>query len=516
MTNKQTKPLVLLNIEGWGIFQKYDGNAILNAKTPNFKSLFSTYPATTLSTANSANPIYNTITNYQALGQNNNEHTINQPITLLKSDIINDLCIKKTINHAAKNKSSIHLFSSINSKHENSITSNIVLFIEILKQKNIKKIFLHIFLNNKNNFKKEGFELIKNLEKIIKNKIKLCSVIGGFYALDTKNYYIRTEKTYKALIENSGNLTNSIIDSILKNYNSSINDNEITPIIASKENIPIGQIKKNDCLLFINNNLYELRQLLHSIYSKKFNKFKKKSTDKNLHLNIFTSKGHIVNNDFFTQKNNKQLSLNSLISENNKNQLIITDSKSLAFMEYFLGANSENNKNTSTILIPNSTTLNQKNNIIKITKELINQINTNKYHLIITTYNLIDTAAHTGNINKTIKAIEKIDEQIGIIYNQTIKKNGTLLITSAFGNAEYMYNPLIETIETEHTDHSVPFLIINKKYEGKNINQFELNEEDLSLLRTTGSLNDVAHTILKLLDIKTNDTFLKNHYSRAL
>jgi len=42
------KPLVLIIMDGWGIRKEKKGNAILNAKTPNYNFLLKNYPHSTL------------------------------------------------------------------------------------------------------------------------------------------------------------------------------------------------------------------------------------------------------------------------------------------------------------------------------------------------------------------------------------------------------------------------------------------------------------------------------------
>ena len=44
----KNKPTMLMILDGFGVSEKYEGNAIAQAKTPNFDYIFSTYPGTTL------------------------------------------------------------------------------------------------------------------------------------------------------------------------------------------------------------------------------------------------------------------------------------------------------------------------------------------------------------------------------------------------------------------------------------------------------------------------------------
>ncbi len=101
-----------------------------------------------------------------------------------------------------------------------------------------------------------------------------------------------------------------------------------------------------------------------------------------------------------------------------------------------------------------------------------------------------DMVGHTGNFEATIKAIECLDEQIDLLYEQVVEKmDGTLIITADHGNAEVMFDIKINQPKTAHTNNPVPFLLINKELKG--------TKEKLPLK----SLADIAPFILKLLKL---------------
>ncbi|GIW49257.1 MAG: hypothetical protein KatS3mg079_733 [Caloramator sp.] len=45
----QKKPVMLMILDGWGINEKAEGNAIANANKPNFDRLWNEYPHTMIS-----------------------------------------------------------------------------------------------------------------------------------------------------------------------------------------------------------------------------------------------------------------------------------------------------------------------------------------------------------------------------------------------------------------------------------------------------------------------------------
>jgi 2,3-bisphosphoglycerate-independent phosphoglycerate mutase len=102
--------------------------------------------------------------------------------------------------------------------------------------------------------------------------------------------------------------------------------------------------------------------------------------------------------------------------------------------------------------------------------------------------------AHTGVIDAAIKACECVDKCLENIIKEVLNKDGTVLITADHGNVEEMINLKTGGVDTEHSTFPVPFIAINKKWQGKNI------------ILPTGILADVAPTILKILNVEVPKT----------
>ena len=65
-------------------------------------------------------------------------------------------------------------------------------------------------------------------------------------------------------------------------------------------------------------------------------------------------------------------------------------------------------------------------------------IKSGNYAFVVINFANPDMVGHTGNMDATIKAIEKVDKCIGQIVNATGEMGGSILITADHGNAEVM------------------------------------------------------------------------------
>ncbi|MDH4127828.1 MAG: alkaline phosphatase family protein, partial [Spirochaetota bacterium] len=117
---------------------------------------------------------------------------------------------------------------------------------------------------------------------------------------------------------------------------------------------------------------------------------------------------------------------------------------------------------------------------------LLNEINENKYDVIIVNFANPDMVGHTGIYEAALKAVETVDICVGNIVKAIQKLNGTIIITADHGNIEHMYDENKMPI-TAHTTNRVPFFFVGNK--------------DIKL-RNGGILADIAPTILELLNIK--------------
>ncbi len=97
-----------------------------------------------------------------------------------------------------------------------------------------------------------------------------------------------------------------------------------------------------------------------------------------------------------------------------------------------------------------------------------------------------DMVGHTGDMGAAIKAVEAVDEVIGRVVSAATDVGAEVLITADHGNAEQMTNAETGQPHTAHTTNTVPFIYVGPR---------------AWRLRDTGTLRDIAPTLLTLLGI---------------
>ena len=118
---------------------------------------------------------------------------------------------------------------------------------------------------------------------------------------------------------------------------------------------------------------------------------------------------------------------------------------------------------------------------------VIHAIEKGQFDVIIMNFANADMVGHSGKLEAAIQAVETIDACLGRIFQALRQQAGAWIITADHGNAETMIDPVTSGPHTYHTTNPVPFLLVS--------------EDNRELLKTGGSLRDIAPTLLGILGI---------------
>jgi 2,3-bisphosphoglycerate-independent phosphoglycerate mutase len=124
----------------------------------------------------------------------------------------------------------------------------------------------------------------------------------------------------------------------------------------------------------------------------------------------------------------------------------------------------------------------------KVTDKILRAIEEAETDVFIINFANPDMVGHTGKLEPTIQACQYVDTCLGWITKGIRHAKGITLITADHGNAEQMIDPSTGQPHTAHTTNPVPFHLIDDAAIGLK-------------LRDKGALEDVAPTILGLLDV---------------
>ena len=538
------KPVVLIILDGWGISSPGPGNAITLAKKPNFDKFWSVYPHTQLLASGEAVGL--------PKGENGNSETghINLgagqivfqdlpriDMSVADGSFFSIKALNEAIEHVQKNESNLHLIGLIGAGGVHSSIGHLLALIRLAKERNISRLFLHLFTDGRDSPPTAAQNYLKQTTKLLEKTGlgKIATLCGRYYALDRDNRWERTKKAYDLLTLGRGKAARSPFEAINDSYNSGKTDEFIEPILLDKE----GLINDHDAVIFFNFRIDRPRQLTKAFVLPDFEqlKIKKASFDpyaERYGYHIYEVPGSpstfkrekILNDLFFVTMTEYErglpvsvafppepvkIPLARIFSENNLRQFHLSESEKFPHVTTFFDGGRNNpfpGEDWLEIPSPKVATYDQKPEMSakSLTDTLEKKLTDNIYDFIIVNYANADMLGHTGVIPATVKACEFVDSCLGKIVNHVLNLGGCCLITADHGNAEEMINPATGEIDTEHSNNPVPLIIVDR----------QLMAINKSI--PVGILADVAPTILGIMDIQKPETItgknLLNHERR--
>jgi 2,3-bisphosphoglycerate-independent phosphoglycerate mutase len=315
--------------------------------------------------------------------------------------------------------------------------------------------------------------------------------------MDRDEKWGNIEKTYRLLTEGMGEEFEYAASYAEENYKRGITDEFIEPGCAKES----ARIQNGDAVIFFNYREDSARELTSAFVQTDFGHFdRKKIADlKFVTMTEYDAKLPTLVAFPPLKIHNP---LGKIISQKGLRQLHMAETEKYAHVTYFFnGGREQPFENETRILVPSPQTPYYDEvpemSARKITTQLLQQID--YYDFIVVNFANADMVGHTGNFNACIKAIEVLDECVGQLVPQILKRKGVAIITADHGNVEEKIYKLTGEKMTKHTTNPVPFYLTGEKWLREKPAGSDTIKEQYK--ETKGTLTDIAPTILEILGI---------------
>ncbi len=484
------KKIVLLILDGFGIRQNENGNAIKMSNLPNINKIMSEYPMCELTTSGEdvglpKGTIGNCEVGHMTIGAG---RTIIQPYTMInnsikdKSFFENDKLLDM-MDHVKNNKSVLHLIGLFSHNTSHSSIDHFYALLALAKIKGVNNVVFHFITDGKDSPLYGAKEYINGfMNKTAKLGIGVIGTIcGRYYAMDSDGNYDRLNKAYDLLVHNIGNNYPDYNRCFDLYYKNNISDEYINPSVITKG----SNIKDNDGVVFVDFRPERIDELISSLTDESFNRFNTKKLNNVKFCTLYSTSNKIegaYSNETVSNTFGKYL------ADLGFRQARISEISKYPHVTYFFdGAEELSDKNLYKIVVPTPKVarcdMKPEMNIAEVTNNVIKAIEEDIDFVLVDFANP-DAVGHTGNIPATVRALEACDICIERILERASENFYDVVITSDHGNVELMKND-DGTINVCHTDSHVPFIICNKDYK----------------LKEVGTLRDVIPTIIDMYEI---------------
>ena len=494
------KVTMLMILDGYGINEDKNGNAVKIANTPNLDAILSKNPNTIIHTSGidvglPEGQMGNSEVGHTNIGAGRIVYQDLAKITksIQDGDFFSIPEFVKAIENCKEHNSKLHLIGLLSDGGVHSHNRHLYGLLELAKRKDFEDVYVHAFMDGRDTPPASGEGYITELEEKMAEKGvgKIATISGRFYAMDRDKRWQRVEMAYNALVRGQGEKSTSAIKAIEESYQREEFDEFVKPtVICNANNEPIATIGNNDSVIFFNFRPDRAREITRTIVDKEFNEFARE--DINTYFVCMTPYDETMPNvDVAFKKEEITNTFGEYISKKGLTQLRIAETEKYAHVTFFFnGGNEKQYEGEDRILVPSPKVetydLKPEMSALEVTDKVVEAINSGKYDAIVLNYANPDMVGHTGKLDAAVKALECLDGCIKRVVDAIEENNGVLLITADHGNSEMMVDYKTGEPYTAHTTNPVPLVMVggpNKK----------LKE---------GRLADLAPTMLDLMGIE--------------
>jgi 2,3-bisphosphoglycerate-independent phosphoglycerate mutase len=492
-----SKKVILVIMDGWGLGQVPNADAIQHAKVPFVSSLYQHYPHSTLVTCGEdvglpEGQMGNSEVGHLNLGAGRIVYQELQRINVAirTGELAQNKTLLNAIEYAKKHHKPLHLLGLVSDGGVHAHTSHLMAICDLCKTQGLSQVFIHAFTDGRDTDPKSGYEFVQKVENHLSNSVgKIASVSGRFYAMDRDKRWERIQLAYNSLVKGEGPTANNALEAIQSNYEKDITDEFIKPTIIIENGQPIATIQEGDAVICFNFRTDRCREITQVLSQQDFPEFGMKKLS--LHYTTLTRYDETFKGvEVVFENDNLVNTLGDVLAQHHKKQIRIAETEKYPHVTFFFSGGREVPFEGETRIMaasPKVATydLQPEMSAAALTEKLLPEIEKGDADFICLNYANADMVGHTGIFSAVIKAVETVDSCVEKIVTAGLKNGYTLLVTADHGNADFMINA-DGSPNTAHTLNLVPLFLVDKDGKGA---------------LKSGKLGDVAPTILSIMGL---------------
>ena len=497
------KPVVLMVLDGYGLSDHKEGNAIAMANTPVMDKLMAECPfvkgaASGLAVGLPDGQMGNSEVGHMNIGAG---RIIYQDLTritkaIADGDFFKNKVLISAIENCKKNDSDLHLWGLLSDGGVHSHIEHLYGLLELCKKENFDRVYVHAFLDGRDTPPASGKDYIEQLLAKMKEigVGKIASLSGRYYAMDRDNNWDRVQKAYDSLTKGEGVKATCPVKAMEESYANDVTDEFVLPtVITNEDGTPVSVVKDNDSVIFFNFRPDRAREITRAFCDDDFKGFDRVRKDITF----------VCFSDYDPTIPNKEVAFHKIaitntfgewLAAHDMKQARIAETEKYAHVTFFFNGGVEQPNEGEDRILVNSPKdvatydLKPEMSAPQVCEKLLDAIRSEKYDVIVINFANPDMVGHTGVISAAIKAIETVDECVGKAVQAVKDVDGVLFICADHGNAEQMIDYTTGQPHTAHTTNPVPFILVNY--------------DPAYTLKEGGCLADIVPTLINVMGME--------------
>lgn len=494
------KTTVLMILDGYGLNEKAEHNAVALGKTPVMDRLMKEYPfvkgnASGMAVGLPDGQMGNSEVGHLNMGAG---RIVYQELTRITKEIqdgtfFENKALMDAVNNCKKNDSALHFFGLLSDGGVHSHNTHLYGLLELAKRNGLEKVYVHCFLDGRDTPPASGKEYAEALEaEMAKIGVgKIASVAGRYYAMDRDNNYDRVQKAYIALTKGEGLTAESGPAGIQASYDRGETDEFVKPTVVLENGAPVATIKDGDSVIFFNFRPDRAREITRAFCDDDFKGFERGKRPDLTYVCFSDYDPTIPNKEVAFEKIAVTNTFGEWLAANGMKQARIAETEKYAHVTFFFNGGVEKPNEGEDRILVNSPKevatydLKPEMSAYEVCDRLCEAITGGKYDVVIINFANPDMVGHTGVEAAAIKAVEAVDSCVGRAVEAVRSVDGVLFICADHGNAEQLVDYKTGEPFTAHTTNQVPFILVgyDEKY----------------TLREGGCLADIVPTLIQIM-----------------
>jgi 2,3-bisphosphoglycerate-independent phosphoglycerate mutase len=513
---------MLIILDGWGLSDATEGNAIAQANTPNFQRIWSTCPHTTLSASGSDVGLQQGVMGNSEVGHLNiGAGRIVWQDSLLIDQSINDgsffenESLRSAMRRALENNTRLHLMGLVSNGSVHSSETHYLALLRMAAREGLRgdQVLLHAFTDGRDTAPHGGYNFVSRVlrEMAVTGVGAVASVVGRYYAMDRDKRWSRVREAYECLTQGKGHTAPDALSAISAAYKRGETDEFIkATVVLDAQGRPRPRIESGDAVIFFNYRSDRGRELTQCFIDPAFDRdiadpatldekererapFVREARPEVLFVTMTNYDKELPCPIAFEPREQRD-GLGETVAKAGKTQLRAAETEKYPHVTYFFSGGVEvpwPGEERIMAASPQVATydLQPEMSAGELTQRVAEAIRSRKFDFVALNFANPDMVGHTGVLQAAIAAVETVDRSLGEILQALEDVGGAAVVIADHGNCEQMIDPKTGGPHTAHTTNPVPCILVGKGFEN-------------AQLRSGGRLADVAPTLLGLMGIE--------------
>jgi 2,3-bisphosphoglycerate-independent phosphoglycerate mutase len=499
MTTEIRRPLALIILDGWGISQKTEGNAVALAHTPNYDEICARYPQTHLAASGESVGL-----SHGAPGSAEAGHLNMGAGRIVQTDIsriarsirtgefAKNPVFQPAMAHAAASGKPVHLVGLLSDGGVHSAPETLYALLRMAKNEGVGDVFVHGILDGRDVPPRTADVYVEALEiKMADIGVgKIATLCGRFFAMDSSENWERTARAFTMLVHAEGERASDPRMAIRNSFLRGIADEFVAPIVLEKDTgVPVAKISEGDVVVFFNHRADTMRQLARSLAVPDVGSA---STKPAIEAVCLTEYDHSFNLPVAFPPETEGNGFGEVLANHRIANYRIAGTDRFPHVTTFFNGGTDATLYECDLQVDLPTSHHRdaepEMESFKIADRALHNLDAEEPGVLVINLSASAIAAETGSLERTVEAVQYVDTCLGGIVERVRAAGGVSIVTASHGGCEEMLNGRGEPNRFA-TGNNVPLHIVD-------------DELTMLQLREGGSLCDVAPTVLGILGIE--------------